>query len=127
MQRACARTALRYIRTSFQRLERETLVHGHRAEAAAMAGVVACVVLPVLLGGTAVALSVAGIARPFGLPEAGQKTLGMVLPLLPVLFFGLYRSVCSYLRARHRELREEERLRISRTLRGWCGQITTSS
>lgn len=107
VRRACARMTLQYMRTSFQRLERETLAHGRRAEAAATAGVIACVVLPLVLGVTAVVLSLAGVARPFGLSEAGQKVLGMVLPAVPVVYFGLYRSVCTYLVARHRELREE--------------------
>ena len=100
MQRACARLALGHIRRSFLRLERETRAHGCRADAAAIAGIVACVGLPLLLIGAAIAASFAGMAYPFGLPPNLAR-------------IGFYRVLFTYLERRHRGLRDDETLYLS--------------
>lgn len=107
LQRACNRMTVRYLDGWFQRLERENEKHGRRSAAAATAGLVACVVVPLLIGATAVALSVAGVTHPFGLSEATQNVIAGLLTALPIVYLGIYRTMCSYLHARHRELREE--------------------
>ncbi len=113
MQRACARLALGHIRRSFLRLERETRAHGSRADAAAMAGLAACVGLPLLLIGAAIAASFAGVAYPFGLSPIVARILCLLITLLPALFIGFYRVLFTYLESRHRGLRDDETLYLS--------------
>ena len=113
MQRTCARLALGHIRRSFLRLERETRTHGARADAAAMAGLAACVGLPLLLIGAAIAATFAGVAYPFGLSPTVARILCLLITLLPALFIGFYRVVFTYLESRHRGLRDDETLYLS--------------